>query len=334
MNQNRPLAQQHAQRAKQEDANHAPGHPINSLHAMNRTKLHAWALLVLVGTLIAMGMVVGTRSGPSGPDADQKPLRVGYALEAPYAYLDARGRVSGESPEVLRALLRRMGGPEPEWVHQEFSTLIHELESGRIDVIAAGMFITAERSRRVAFTRPTVAVRTGLLVAAGNPRKLSRLQDLAGQDRLRLAVIEGAVEARQAQASGVSSRQLLRVPDAQTGIAAVRTGRAAALALSSPSLRWVLGQGGGSGLEVLDLADDPAAAGIGYPAFAWRLDDHRREHFDRQLEAFVGSTEHLEIELRHGMSVADVELARRWKPGSQARAPLGRDAIHIAGGGS
>lgn len=291
---------------------------------MKHTKLHAWALLVLVGTLIAMATVVGNRSGPSGSQADDKPLRVGYALEAPYVYLDARGRVSGESPEVLRALLRRMGAAEPEWVHEEFSTLIHELESGRIDVIAAGMFITAERSQRVAFTRPTVAVRTGLLVAGGNPRKLSRLHDLAGQDHLRLAVIEGAVEARQAQSSGVSSRQLLRVPDAQTGIAAVRTGRATAMALSAPSLRWMLGQGGGGGLEVLDLDDDPAAAGIGYPAFAWRLDDPRRERFDHQLAAFVGSSEHLEIELRHGMSAADVERARRWRPGAR----------HVAGVGS
>lgn len=334
MNQNRRLAQQQAHHAKQEDAHHASGRTILSIHVMKHTKLQAWALLVLIGTLIAMGMVVGTGGGPSGSHADDRPLRVGYALEAPYAYLDGRGRVGGESPEVLRALLRRMGGPEPQWVHQEFSTLIHELEIGRIDVIAAGLFITAERSQRVAFTRPTVAVRTGLLVAAGNPRKLSRLQDLAGQDHLRLAVIEGAVEARQAQASGVSSRQLLRVPDAQTGIAAVRTGRAAAMALSAPSLRWMLGQGDGRGLEVLDLADDPAAAGIGYPAFAWRLDDPRRERFDRQLAAFVGSSEHLEIELRHGMSTADVELARRWKPGSQAGAPAGRRLVHVAGAGS
>ena len=297
---------------------------------MKLTKLHAWTLLVVAGMVIAM-LMVGRSHTTGSPTADDTPLRVGYALEAPYVYLDAQGQVSGEAPEVLHALLRQMGAPAPQWVHQEFSTLIHELEIGRIDVIAAGLFITPERSRRVAFTRPTVAVRTGLLVVAGNPQNLAGLQDLAGHDRLRLAVIEGAVEAQQALARGLSNRQLLRVPDAQTGLAAVRTGRAVAMALSAPSLRWMLGQGGASGLEVLDLTDDPSTANVGYPAFAWRLGDPRRDALDRRLARFIGSSEHREIELRHGMSMADIELARRWKASAQAPAPDGAGWARIAG---
>jgi polar amino acid transport system substrate-binding protein len=299
---------------------------------MKLTKLHAWALLVMAGTALAMWMVGRTGPGHVGPSAADAPLRVGYALEAPYVYLDAQGQVSGEAPEVLRALLRQMGAPEPQWVHQEFSSLIHELEIGRIDVIAAGLFITPERSRRVAFTRPTVAVRTGLLVVAGNPHKLAGLHDLAGHDRLLLAVIEGAVEAQQAQARGLSNRQLLRVPDALTGLAAVRTGRAAAMALSAPSLRWMLGQGGSSGLEVIELTDEPSPANVGFPAFAWRLGDPRRDAFDRYLALFIGSSEHREIELRHGMSATDIELARRWKSSAQAPAPDDAGLTRIAGG--
>jgi polar amino acid transport system substrate-binding protein len=291
---------------------------------MKFTQLHSWAVLVVAGTAAAMWMVGRSATGQAGSGTTHVPLRVGYALEAPYVYLDAQGQVSGESPEVLRALLRQIGAPQPQWIHQEFSTLIHELEIGRIDVIAAGLFITPERSRKVAFTRPTVAVQMGLLVANGNPRQVSRLQDLAENDRLRLAVIEDSVQAQQAQDSGLSNRQLLRVPDAQTGFAAVRSGLATAMALPAPSLRWLLGQAHGKGgLEVLDLADDPGSTRIDYPAFAWRLDDPRRDRIDDQLAEFIGRPEHIAIEQRHGMSVADIELARRWKPSPQAQAPAG-----------
>src|SRR5690606_16634992 len=68
------------------------------------------------------------------------PLRVGYAIEAPYAFLDEDGRVTGEAPETARWVARRLGRGEPEWVLTEFGSLIGQLQEGRFDVIACGLF--------------------------------------------------------------------------------------------------------------------------------------------------------------------------------------------------
>jgi polar amino acid transport system substrate-binding protein len=36
-------------------------------------------------------------------------LRIGYAVEAPYAFLGTNGEVTGESPEVARRIASRLG---------------------------------------------------------------------------------------------------------------------------------------------------------------------------------------------------------------------------------
>lgn len=272
-------------------------------------RLSVWVTLILFG-LAAAGAALLERDrvawGP-GEHGPAQALRVGYAIEAPYVYLDAEGRVSGEAPEVLRATLQRLGQPEPIWVHHEFPTLIPALLSGRIDVIAAGMFITPERNRVVAFTRPTARVGTGLLVARGNPHGLHSLPDLARHGDLRLAVIDTSVEQQQALAADLAPERLQRLPDALSGIAAVQTGTAGAFALSAPSLRWLLHRGHAKGVEMADpFAVPDGQAQPGLPAFALRRGDPLRERLDRALADWLGSAEHRTIAARHGFSAAEL----------------------------
>jgi Bacterial extracellular solute-binding proteins, family 3 len=91
-------------------------------------------------------------------------IRIGYAVEAPYAFLKPGGEVTGESPKVAKQIVARPGIRRIEWRQSEFGSLISGLESGRFDVIAAGMFITPERAQRVSFSEPTFHVQQGLLV--------------------------------------------------------------------------------------------------------------------------------------------------------------------------
>jgi polar amino acid transport system substrate-binding protein len=68
-------------------------------------------------------------------------IRVGYANEAPYAYQDpATGGLTGEAPEVARAVLRDLGEIEMEGVLTEFGSLIPGLKAGRLPrgLVAAG----------------------------------------------------------------------------------------------------------------------------------------------------------------------------------------------------
>lgn len=275
-----------------------------------RSRHRAWALIVLAAITAAALAALRGAGSVALPGA---PLRVGYAIEAPYAYVDAQGRVQGESAGLLRLALARRGEPEPLWIHLPFAELIDALERGRIDVIACGLFITPDRARRVAYTRPTAAVRTALLVPAGNPRQFQALGDFTGRHAMRLAVIDGAVEARQARARGVAAARLLTVRDAREGIEAVRSGRAAAFALSAPSLRHEALRRPGL-FTVVEPDDLRGEAELGLPAYAWRPQDARRGPFDAALGEVLGSPAHRELARGLGYTDAEIDLARQFTP--------------------
>lgn len=289
------------------------------------TRPVAWLLMTLLaGTLLGLVLVwTGTDSAHERDVA--MPLRVGYAVEPPYIELDDRGRVGGESAEVLRATLRALGQPEPVWVPVPFARLIHQLEMGRIDVIAAGLFITPERSRRVDFSRPTLAVGTALLVRRGNPDRLHSLSDLSADNDLRLAVLEGAAESRLARGHGIASRALVSVPDVAEALKLLRQGEVAAFALSTPSLRQLVRRE--TDLEWIEPADLDPDRDIGLPAFAWRPGDPRLPAFDAALGQYLGTPAHLQTVRALGYTPAEVLQARRHADAAGRAEALGRMAV-------
>lgn len=277
-------------------------------------RLMAWGALVVAAAAIAMALIFQTLTDRGEHDGSV-PLRAGYALEAPYAYRDASGDLRGEAVDTLRAGLQRAGLPEPVWVHVEFPRLLHELRSGRIDVIAAGMFITPERAAVAEFTRPTTSVRMGLLVPGGNPLGLHALGDLRRAAGARLAVLDGSVELDRAREAGLTEAQLLRLPDTGSALAALRSGQAAAFALSAPSLRWAMRE-----WPVLELAapfTPPQQGGkpdIGFPAFVFRTGDPRRARLDQALAGYLGSADHLRAVADYGFEADDIAAAHGLDP--------------------
>lgn len=200
-------------------------------------------------------------------------LRVGYAVEAPHAFLDASGEVTGLSPELAKAIARRLGVQRIQWRLAEFGALLAELEEGRVDVVAAGMFITPQRARRVAFSEPVFHVRQALLVARGNPLDLHSYQDAQKSQGARIAVLSGSVEQAMLSALGLPDKRLVLVPDAQSGVAAVGSGEADGLALSSPTLVWLSASREAGGAELAQPFVQPPSVFSGrngYGAFALR----------------------------------------------------------------
>ncbi|WP_293999300.1 transporter substrate-binding domain-containing protein [Sphaerotilus sp.] len=289
-------------------------------------RLMAWSVVVVGVAVGALALTVLPPDALTVAARTDDPvglvLRAGYAIEAPYAYRDAQGTLRGESVETLRAALQRAGMPEPVWVHVEFPRLVHELQRGRIDVIAAGLFITPERAGQVAFTRPTTSVHTGLLVRQGNPLGLHALEDVRHTSNGRLAVLDGSVELEQARQAAVPEAQLLRLPDPASAIAALQAGQVAAFALSVPSLRWLARMAPAPALVLAEPFATPQRNGlpdIGYPAFAFRLDDPRRTRIDQALAGYLGSAEHLQAIASQGFSADGVAAAHGMNP---TRIPL------------
>ena len=275
------------------------------------------ALMLVLCLVLVLGWIFLPRADDSLARARAGGvLRVGYALEAPFVLLQPEPaasapalRVSGESPEVLRAALARVGITRLEWLRADFGSLIHELESGRIDVIAAGMFITPARSQRVAFSLPSVALRTGLLQPVDLLPITPSLAELQHFPQRRLAVLEGSVEAALARSSGFPEARLIAYPDAPSALDALKRGRVEALALSSVSLRYMQRNlpAGAYHLSPDVVPDAPA----GLAAFAVRSQDQAlREALDQALAGFLGSAEHLALVAPFGIAAADLPEAR------------------------
>jgi len=254
-----------------------------------------------------------TRPGESTLDRIRRTgvVRVGYANEAPYAYLDSTSdRLTGEAPEIARTVLGRMEVPKIEGVLTEFGALIPGLKAGRFDMIAAGMYITPTRCREIDFSDPTYCIGEGYLVKAGNPYDLHSYDDARENDEVEIGVVAGAVELGYAEAVGIPRERIVVFPDAPSAVAGVQSGRVDAYAGTILTVRDMLGKADDSGLEVAQPFTNPVIDGKttqGCGAFGFRPDDDAfREAFEEQLHGFIGTPEHLDLVRPFGFTGQDL----------------------------
>lgn len=222
-------------------------------------------------------------------------IRIGIANEAPYGYTDASGRVTGEAPEVARAVFKALGIPEVEAVASNFDGLIPGVNAGQFDMVAAGMNITPQRCGQVAFSIPDYTALTALLVPRGNPRGVSTFADVKAKG-VSLAVLSGAVEKGYAEDAGVTDIQTLDSQD--TLLRAVADGRAHAAALTDISLKDLVKKNPDVAVEVtpgfVPVKDGQEVVSAG--GFVFRSGDAAlREAFNAELAKLHESGEWLRI---------------------------------------
>jgi polar amino acid transport system substrate-binding protein len=222
-------------------------------------------------------------------------IRVGFANEAPFGFATPDGRLTGESPEVVKAVLAKMGIEQVDGVLTEFGSLIPGLQAGRFDIIAAGMFVNPARCEQVQFSEPTYGIGQAFLVPEGNPKGIVDYGSIAADSSLKLAVMSGAVEAGYARDSGVAEEQIVQLPDQASLVAAVKAGRADAAALTALSIADMASKN--EGVESTKPFGEVAGQSVvGHGAVAFRLEDtDLYETFNAELKNFIGSEEHLAL---------------------------------------
>lgn len=225
-------------------------------------------------------------------------IKLGVANEAPYGYLTADGKLTGEGPEIARKILAKIDpNIQVVGVVATFNDLIPKLNAGHFDMIAAGMFITPERCEKVAFTRPTYKIGEALVIKAGNPKHLTDFQSIAKTPDARLAVMAGAVEYGYAYEAGVSVDQVSLYPDYQEALAALKAARIDAIAMTALTVRNIVDNTDNADIEATpqffpEINGEPVA---GYGAFAVRQEDQDLlAAFNNYLADFIGSQEHWE----------------------------------------
>lgn len=241
--------------------------------------------------------------------ARERGIRIGYAVEPPYAFLTEAGEVTGEAPEIARLVARRLGIARVDWNVSEFGALLPELRAGRYDAVAAGMFVTPEREREVSFSRPTFRVRQALLVRRGNPLDLHSYPDAIARSDIRVAALDGSVEAALLRRMGLPESRLVLVPDARASQRALQGALVDGVALSSPTVRWMEMNdrlGATEAASPFTQPDPQFAAGLGYGAVAFRQDDAElRRAWNRVLGNVLGTPEHLALVERFGFTALE-----------------------------
>lgn len=254
----------------------------------------ALAAIVTTGGVLG-GAVTAAAQSTLEKAREQGYIRVGFANEAPYGYATPSGELTGEAPEVAKAVLKKIGIEEVDGVLTEFGSLIPGLKAGRFDIIAAGMFITPQRCEQVQFSEPSYGIGQAFLVKEGNPENITDYSSFADNPDLKLAVMAGAVEAGYAKDSGVSQDQLVVLPDQASLVSAVKAGRADAAALTALSIKQMAEKN--EGLESTEpFAEVAGKSVMGHGGFAFRPEDKELyEAFNEELKKFIGSEEHKEL---------------------------------------
>ena len=143
-----------------------------------------------VGLWLAAGL--SAEAGTLREVRSKGELRVGIVLAAPWAMRDDEGEYSGFEIEVARRLAADMD-VSVQFLRYDFDGLIRALESGEVDLVAAGLTITSERALHVNFSNPYAIGGIGMATNRASTAGVERLEDL--DENFTVAVIQGSTAA-------------------------------------------------------------------------------------------------------------------------------------------
>jgi polar amino acid transport system substrate-binding protein len=131
----------------------------------------------------------------------QTAMRVGSTpTGVPFTFLDTKtNQISGVMVELIKDVGKDQGFPV-EINAMAFSALIASLQSNKIDLIAAAMYISPARQEVVDFSDPIYTYGDGLFVAAKDTKDYKSYDDLKGET---VGVQIGTAYIKPLQASGL-----------------------------------------------------------------------------------------------------------------------------------
>jgi polar amino acid transport system substrate-binding protein len=227
---------------------------------------------------------------------DAGSIKVGIAGEVPYGYTEG-DKVTGEAPEVAKAVYKAIGIDKVEATQVEFGQLIQALNAGQYDMVAAGMAIKPDRCENAQFSAVDYVTPTALLVPKGNPQGITNFDDLKAKGET-IAVLSGTIEQSVVTDLGIAKDKIQTYDGQPELLQALTTKRAYCGALTDISLRRLLEDNPTAPLEVtegfvpvIDGKEQIQAGG-----FVFRKDDKDLvEAFNTELKKLQDSGEWLKI---------------------------------------
>ncbi len=216
--------------------------------------------------------------------------RAAIAQLPPYAFIEAGKEPSGYLIEISRWALQQMDVPKIEATVTTFGAMIPGLRAGQVDFVPSGLNITAARCEVVAFTQPVTVQQDAVYTVEGNPKGITGYRFIADNPEVKAAFLSGSTQEAFALAQGVTRDQLVSVPDVQSGISTVVSGRADTFVVGQFSVPQKLREG----VDFVVDSDSPRqAVGIAFRQEDADARDAFNEKFDEmrangEMEALYG----------------------------------------------
>jgi polar amino acid transport system substrate-binding protein len=231
-------------------------------------------------------------------------VRIGFANEAPWSFAKADGTIGGADYELATLIFSKLGAPNLEGVITKFGSLIPGLKANRFDVVVAGFYIRPARCEQVAFSEPTVGVGDAVVVAAGNPKKISSFKSVIADPSIKLGGVVGAATAKNATDAGIPGSQITMFPDFVSAVSALKAGRvdgalqtaisATTTARADPTLERAMP------FEQAVINGKPT---VNYAGYALRPEDKDLlDALNAELAKTLGSPEHLAILAKYSIT--------------------------------
>jgi polar amino acid transport system substrate-binding protein len=133
----------------------------------------------------------------------------------PYEYINSSGQLTGFDIDLVNAVAAKMG-LKPQYVTQDFSSLLASVNNRQFDMAAASIAITKVREQLVDFSDGYLVGYLGVMTPPGSG--ITSRTALAGK---RVAVLQGTIEDTYAP-TYIPGAQIVRFPDANSAFLALQ----------------------------------------------------------------------------------------------------------------
>lgn len=242
-----------------------------------------------------------------GDQSYQKAIKEGVTLglspSPPYTYLEPGNKAGGIDVEINEAALKWMGITKINYLVMPFGQLIPALLAKRIDILTSNIHITAERAKVISFTGPAWYYGPAILVAKGNPLKISSFEDLKGK---KVGIIAGSASENRLKAYGLTPSMFFQT-DAEE-FAGVAANRVDAIVDDDIKISEYLKANPTAPLQMIQAPNpgglDYTRGGIGYNRYGLRKEDCTlRAAFTQALAEMYGNGLTYSILKNHGLTL-------------------------------
>lgn len=233
-----------------------------------------------------------------------------YLDEPPFCFPGPSGQPSGCDVELARTSLLAIGVKKIEMVLVTFADLLPGIVEGRW-TMTTGLFVTPERERIVAFSRPIWSLPDGLMVVAGNPKRLTSYEAVAADSTARLGVVSKQIQRESAVNAGIPPERVIEYATQDEAVSGLLAGEVEAYASVAMAHRGYLRRAGDMRLAVVEIAPPDRKseqASPAYGAFALsKTNNDLRRAVDAALARYLGSAEHRNLMAGFGFSSREVD---------------------------